>query len=623
MTLPEARKILGLAADVDPRSHLANLKKAREPLAAKVRTSPNPSLAAHDQQRLTEFDQALAVVQQHLETAEGNKPATVNSTTDKRAPTRAFATTAWLLLFGVASAGLTWVYFQNEQAKTQQQRRLRLESLEKQGSLRVENRCWQEATQTFAEIERLAPGSKLAQHGRQLIESGMIEEQTQFSAYWTGQASAELEAGRFDPAAAAAQKVLEKFPNNPDATRLLQQIAVAQLDFARSLKTAAIPAKILADSLNEPEPKLPPNDATTALEKSTAEPAQAAEPLPQVAAPHDLEVAGPSAKLPSAIRTLHVPGDFATPEEALANARDHDRIVLGAATWKGPLWINTAVELEGAGFAETRVECSPELGSAITLGPDAKGARISGISFRHESFAVGSERFSVALIRGGSATFVDCRFSEASGHGLAVIEGGQAIVSRSRFADNGWDGAAAIGQGSKLEVRDSESLHNFEHGIESWDQATVVLSNNRCEGNHRNGIHVDNGLAPANIEGNQLIANCEFGLVLDHAGSGKIFGNTARANLLGGFVIRATAANIEVARNQATLNQGPGLILEKGLELAPYATNSLTANSGQQILAGTDLNAAPTDTPVPAATEKIPRASIIAEPSTLESHGIQ
>ena len=240
MTLPEARKILGLAADVDPRPHLANLKKAREPLAAKVRTSPNPSLAAHDQQRLTEFDQALAVVQQHLETAEGSKPATVNSTTDKRAPTRAFATTA--LLFGVAAAGLTWVYFQNEQAKTQQQRRLRLESLEKQGSLRVENRCWQEATQTFAEIERLAPGSELAQHGRQLIESGMIEEQTQFSACWTGQASAELEAGRMREPLARFERTLRAWGLLDDASHeaLVGRIG-ADLDAALDRALALAP----------------------------------------------------------------------------------------------------------------------------------------------------------------------------------------------------------------------------------------------------------------------------------------------------------------------------------------------------------------------------------------------
>jgi hypothetical protein len=128
-------------------------------------------------------------------------------------------------------------------------------------------------------------------------------------------------------------------------------------------------------------------------------------------------------KMASYTRTFRVPGDFATPAEALAAARDRDRIVLAEQTWKGPLVVNAAVDLQGAGSDKTVVECPPAEGCAITIGPDAKGARVSGIAFRHESFlADGRERFAAALVRGGGATFLDCRFSDASGHGLAVIE---------------------------------------------------------------------------------------------------------------------------------------------------------------------------------------------------------
>ncbi len=163
-------------------------------------------------------------------------------------------------------------------------------------------------------------------------------------------------------------------------------------------------------------------------------------------APDNPEIAARLEKMASYTRTLRVPGDFATPAEALAAARDRDRIVLAEQTWKGPLVVNAAIDLQGAGSAKTIVECPATEGSAITIGPDAKGARISGITFRHESFhALGSDRFSAALVRGGSATFSDCRFSDASGHGLVVIEQGAAIANRCRFSDNGWNGAAAIG----------------------------------------------------------------------------------------------------------------------------------------------------------------------------------
>ncbi len=150
--------------------------------------------------------------------------------------------------------------------------------------------------------------------------------------------------------------------------------------------------------------------------------------------------------------------------------------------------------------------------------------------------------------------------------------------------------------------------------MESWDGAAVILVNNRCEGNSRNGIHADNDLASATIEGNQLIFNREFGLVLDSADSGAVSGNTARANLLGGFVIRSAAGKLPVTSNQATLNHGPGLILEKGLSSAAYSNNPSSQNSGPQILADTDLSEVRESAPAASSpVEKIPRAAIVPE----------
>jgi parallel beta-helix repeat protein len=658
MKLPDALKILGLKAGEDPRPHLADFKEAREHIAGMVRNAPNETLADHYQKGLIEFDQALAAVQEHLEASglaapplppppviepKPSPPEPEPEEAPDQPAGRSLSYFAWILIFLTGAGGGGWIYFKNEQSK-EEQRLIRIAFLERQGSILVENRRWQDAAGAFSEIERISPGSDLAKRGRRSIEAGMMEEQTQFVGYWTGQAIAELESGRLDEATAAARQVLEKFPTEKETAAILERIAAARVSQSRAATIAAAREAldqrkwslaistvqpVLATSPDHPDAKSILADATAALEKSAADQAKAMQLLRLAVArdqgrfdqqaldwlreasslaPGNPEITARLEKLSSYSRTLRVPGDFATPAEALANAQDRDRIVLGAATWKGPLVINAAVELQGSGLTETRVECTPENGSAITIGPNARGARISGITFRHESFAAGTDRFSTALVRGGIATFADCRFTEASGHGLAVIEGGQATVSRCSFVDNGWNGIAAIGQGTTLEVRDSESLNNFEHGIESWDDAAVILINNRCENNSRNGIHTDNGLASAAIEGNQLIANREFGLVLDSAASGKVSGNTARSNLLGGLVIRTGAANLPVTANQSTLNQGPGLVLEKGLPPASYSANSITRNTGQQILAAAEL-AAPT-----APDEASPRATIIAAP---------
>jgi hypothetical protein len=685
MTLIDARKILGLGPDEDPRIHLAEFKEARERIAELVRTAPNDTLGDRYQKGLIEFDQALAAVQEHLEAigqaspplppaaseetqdapvpttqlkevSEGTLPDSTEEEDEDSAPRRkrGLSIFAWLLILLIAGAGGGWIYLKNEEAK-KQRIQIRIAFLENFGSRYIENRSWPEATQAFQEIESLSPGSETALLGRRSIEAGMAEEQTQFIGYWTGQAITELESGRLEEATAAARQVLDKYPKHPEATAILGKIAAAralqsrtaalasahaQLD-ERKWSDAIVTAKsILTTAPDDPDAKNIIADATAALDKAAANKTKAAELLKKALArdqgqfdqqeldwlreassldPENPQIAAQLEKLSSYTRTLRVPEDFATPAEALSAAHDQDRIVLAAQTWKGPLVINAAVDLQSADPTKTIVECAPENGSAITIGPAAKGARISGITFRHAAFATGSERFSVALVRGGTANFVDCRFNDASGHGLAVIEKGQATVDRCRFANNGWDGVAAIGEGCTLEVKDSESTGNFEHGIESWDGAAVILTNNRCEGNSRNGIHADNGLASATITGNQLIANREFGLVLDSAGSGKVSANIARSNLLGGFVIRSSAGKLPVATNQANLNQGPGLVLEKGLSTSSYTGNTLSQNGNPQLLSDANLSqyeapSAAREIASPPAAEEVPRATVIEEP---------
>lgn len=631
MTLPDARNILGLGPDQDPRPHLSEFQAARERIAEMVRSAPNEQLALRYQKGLVEFDQALAALREHLGELVFEVPQQVepeDRSEEKPAPRRrSLAWLAWLLVFLTGASGGGVLYFLHDQ-ENQRQIATRIAFLERQGTIFLENRRWQDAARSFAEIEALTPGSEIALRGRRDIDAGMDEEQKQFIGYWTGQAIAELEAGRLDEAEAAARRVLQNFPDEQEAAAILVRVEKARAGVSRARAIAA--ARRLLDgrqweaAINAARRLLDADpadseaatllaDASAALERERADQARGEELLRMAVArdqgefdqealdwlreaatlaPGNPEIAALHEKMASYTRTLRVPGDFATPAEALEAARDHDRIVLGEETWKGPLVINTIVELQGAGPAATIIECPPAQGCPITIGPDAKGVRITGITFRHESFlADGRERFAAALVRGGGATFVDCHFTDASGHGLAVIEGGEVLANRCRFAENGWNGAAAIGAGSRLEVRDSESINNFEHGIESWNGAAVTLVKNRCEGNSRNGIHADNGAAAAVIEGNQLIANREFGLVLGSAGSGKISGNTARENLLGGFVIRHAARALAVTENQATLNRGPGLVLEKGLAADAYASNTNTQNTApRQILSDADLS---------------------------------
>ncbi len=555
------------------------------------------------------------------------------------------ARVAWLLTVILLSIAGMMFYLKREED-------LRLQKLEevielgKTGDSMIENRRWPEATRIFDQIEKLNPESSLLPEGRAKIAAGIAEEENQFIGFLTGQAKASLEAKRWDEATASAQQVLDRFPNQKEARDLLRQISEAKVLEADRLTLAsardmlqqrkwdeAITAasKILSTRPADEDAKALLADATAARDKAAADVRKARELLAQARArdkgqfdqaivdllreasllsPEDPEIKAQLEKLASYARTLRVPGDFATPAEALSKARDRDRVIIAAGTWEGPLVVTAAIDLQGAGPDTTIVQCAAQKGSAITLGPGAKGARVTGFSFRHESFDPGEERYSAALIRAVAVDFVDCRFLEASGHGLAVIEGGHAIINRCRFADNGWNGVAASGPGTLLEVRESESLRNFGHGIESWDGAAIILVGNRCDDNSANGVHADNGGGSVTLEKNQFSGNREFGVVLSSAGSGRATGNTARGNLLGGYAIRALAGGVAFAGNEASRNTGPGLVLDLGLNAASYSGNTNVGNLGQQVLLNANLTVK--DEPAPEA-DTPPKATTIPE----------
>ncbi|KAB2639232.1 MAG: right-handed parallel beta-helix repeat-containing protein [Verrucomicrobia bacterium] len=538
----------------------------------------------------------------------------------------------WLCLILLGAALGAWFYH----AKLQQQAALDTHSsiaqLEREGADHIDSRRWHAAAATYDALAHLAPNSPAVVLGRCRIEAGIAGEYRQFAGYWSSQARAALEAGHWDDAVSAVGQVLEKLPADKESAGLLETIAAARAAAAHRAAVgaaqdllaerrwdAAIGAAnaILATHPADLDAATLVAVAVRAKQQAAADLTKAHELFEQATAldqgqfdqqaldwlheasalaPEDTRIAAELAKMAAYTRTLRVPGDFATPAEALANARPRDRILLGEGTWQGPLSVNIPIDLQGAGTDKTRIECPADDGCPITLGPAASDSRLSGITFRHQSQTAAAQRFSTGLVRGATVTLLDCQFRDACGHGLAVIEGGKATATRCRFMANGWDGAAAMGADCLLEVRDSSASGNFEHGFESWDGAALVAVDNRCEANGRNGIHADNPGSVVTVDNNQLLDNREFGLVLDAAGSGQLHKNTASGNLLGGFVIRA-AGRIPVTSNQIHHNHGPGLSLEQGLNAAAFADNALSANADQQLL--TDVVFPPAVAPAP------------------------
>ncbi len=668
MTPDEARKILGLKPDDDPTKYFAELADARERIAELVRKAPNDTIALRFQEGLVEFDKALAVIREDLAAKEAhrrswavaaaeNSPraAELSKTSEPEEqppplpvpapapeveepefaasagafvekPGRAWRWMAAFLILAVAAGGggFLWTKVQEHERLRKTERITFLETL---GAKMIEGRQWPEARAAYEEIEELSPGSKIAAIGLRSIEAGMNEEQTQFVGYWSGEALAAFEAGRWDDAILAARTLLEKYPREKETAELLARAEAAKTTQAREdLERAANEALLRRQwdaaeaAARELARNFPGHPAGPALleevragrEKEAHDRMRAQELFAAARvrdrgvfdrdalewlrealalAPGDAEIAALHEKMASYTRTLKVPGDFDDLRKAVAESRDRDRIVIGEGVWPGPLFVDKEITLEGAGADKTIIEADANESPAATFGPAASGSRIAGLTFRQTSFDPGPNRYPAVLIRGAELNASACRFADASGHGVAAIEGGDLIAVRCVFENNGWDGAAAHGQGSRLELTECEANANFGHGFDVWNGASAAINSCRARDNSGNGILVDTTAQGIVIGENELRGNREFGIVIASGASGRVHDNRCHENLLGGLVVRFAASRLAVENNRAERNRGPGLVLEMGLQPQRYQSNAATGNqSGRNMVTHADFS---------------------------------
>lgn len=678
MTLEEARRILGVGPDEDPAGRLDELESARDQLADLVRQAPNDTIALRYQESLQEFDRALAAVREEINRRREEKvaammalvPSSVSGrkVSSKRegfldepvpepkpkseeppvaepepdpGPEKAAAKTAEvsveepssgkgvrlryvlyaMLLMLIGGAGGGWLYFHME-AEREVQRQTEVAFLEGLGAKLVEGRRWSEAKQAYQRIEVLEPGSEIAGYGRRSIEVGMREEQEQFVGYWSGEALAAFEAGRFADAREAAEKVLAKYPGEKEVGALLDRIETARVIRLREDGAEVVRAAVSSRdwetaeaSLAKLTGELPGDDILKVLqgeieeekrvqkqERERARELAGAARLrdrgqfdPQVLewmreaialAPDDEEIKALYEKVASYSRTLRVPEDAPTLADALAKSRDRDRIVLGEGTFPGGVAINIAVQLEGAGEGKTVLEADAAAAPVLTFGPKAKGATASGLTFRKNGFDASETRFPAVQLRSAEVSFSDCRFESASGHGLEVIEGGGAEALRCQFTGNGWDGAAARGKGSRIDLRESTAEGNYGHGFEVWDGAQVTLKDCVSKRNSRAGILIDAASEGIEITGNEVFGNREYGIVLAAGASGRVRENSCYGNLRGGMVVRFAAISMVVENNRLEKNAGAGLILEQGLREDIYGNNVTRSNRSGNLVTG-------------------------------------
>ncbi len=644
MDAEQARQVLGLSHEDDWRDHQAAFMAAREGMANLVRSAPTESLGQRYQDGLMEFDRALAffreqdtakrlserevmqVAEAEIPQESGAAPSQVEEAVVEKvtnAPARKSRALLWIaaiILLSICGFSAHYQWRNYEERKVQ----LQCAEWEAQAADHVSKRQWNDALSLYNLMENAMPSSPIVVKGKRSIEAGMVEEQEQYLGYWSGEAQSAFEAMRWNEAAAAIDKVLEKKPTNEEMLALRAKIAlmqsegervrllavtrdaISQRNWQQALDTIA---QILQANPQQQEAILLKQEAGNGI-KLQAEQTAKAKTLFEKAksrhqgvfdqqvlawmseakqlAPDQADIEAFYQVVAGYARTLRVPSEFPTIAAALAAAKANDRIVLEKGNYEGPFQIDLAIRME-AKFGDVVLSCAADQGAVMTFGPHAQGVRVDGIIFKHTSFDHAQERFPAVQTRGASVTFSQCVFREAAGHGLAAMEGAEIIVKQCRFEANGWDGLSAFDAQTKVSINDSVSTGNFEQGIDIWKNAAAILENNSCEENSRNGILIDSP-ATITLKGNTLRGNREYGIVLRQAAKSEISNNRISGNVMGGMVIAAKAQDALVNDNQLEANQGPGLLLEKGVDEKKYQGNTITVPAGgKKIISGVEM----------------------------------
>jgi parallel beta-helix repeat protein len=628
MTLTEAREILGLGPDEDPRPHLDEFRAVRERIADMVRTAPNEMLAARYQEGLVEFDRALAAVREYLEAlglisrvtdvkVNDNAPTERGravfveanqvkesiglpvvsqrlpgySDEDDSEPTtgRVFRVVVWSLLLSLIGFG-GWMYLKVEEER-ELSKQARVAFLERQGAIFIENRRWPEAEEAFAEIEGIYPESDLISLGRRSIEAGMTEEQNQFIGYWKGEAIAAFEASRWDDAEKAAQQVLDKYPGEKEINALISRVGVAKQeeerqevfasvrksiagrDFDRALSYAQ---SLAARDTQDTEAADLLREANQAKDKAEADLMRARE-LAAMAANRD------TGKFDEeAINWMR---------EALALAPDDEPIKARyekMASYTRTIRIPEDVKTVAEALSKARDRDRVVLAEGIWEGPFiiAAGVELEGVSGKtivQCAADAGSALSFSPGVKGARVSGLTIRHlsfdAGAERFSLAHVRGAEVNFSDCRFEQGSGHGIA-VTEGGHAKVARCRFTENGWNGIAVTGSGSLLeAEKNILKGNFQNGIESWDSAAVI-LANNECTGNSRNGIHVDcGAASVTALGNTLSGNREFGMVVSSAGAG-EITGNTMEKNMLGGMVVKSGGAKVQVKGNRIRSNKG-------------------------------------------
>lgn len=604
----EARAKLGLTPEDRARDYLPLWEKARERLVSLEKSEIDWMQRTRYRSELISLDQALAAVKSEPR-VKGSKGCM-----------------AWAMVV-IVLGGLFWFGLQKFPYQTTkasgdvvvkvEKKPVDIEKLQRKAEQAIEKRRWDEAREFLQEIVDAEPKNTFAEEGETLIKQGIDEERGQQIGFIVGNIQSALEVVNLGEAETLLKQLEEIDSSNerlPEFRQFLQEarVEVKSMVIVKSVKAAMDEDdwELASTRLTELEKFNPEHPEVTRLvgdlerarrEKMVNEGKamalfEEAQKLDKgefsevalnklqeaLLLAENPEIKELYEKMSAYGRVINVPKDFKTIDEAIAAARNNDRIRLAKGTYVASVNLVSGMELEGEAASSTIIEFPAEKGSAVVMAVKDGSARLRELTVRQSGIVNDAERHPVISVTAGQLEMLNCRIENGSGHGVAVMNGAHANLRSCRISTCGWDGVAVTGEGSQAILEKTTSTQNLHHGFDFWDGGSGELSECLAVENGRSGIVFLKAGQGSKVLKTTMKDNREVGALISGSELTEVKGNQMIGNLLGGLVLENESLVNELSGNAITGNGEVGLAVEKNSQITSLGENNIAQNKGKQ-----------------------------------------
>ena len=246
----------------------------------------------------------------------------------------------------------------------------------------------------------------------------------------------------------------------------------------------------------------------------------------------DTNASPPGTVARTGAKTLTVPDQYPTIQEAIDAAEAGDRVLVKPGTYREILTLKDGVHLSGTERDTCRIQLQDGATSVLKATRCRTGS-VRLLTFHGRDVATSGEpdNYPAGMVVDDSTLLVqDCAVWAFGGNGIMVTGvRGSSTLRRNYCAANGRYGIY-IGHGARGTVQENVCEKNSSHGIKVISPGTApILRGNRCRNNRGNGINFWEGAA-GTAEANLCVANVSSGITVNGRGTAPTLKNNQVSN---------------------------------------------------------------------------------------------